>query len=129
MTDPNPVYGPATGTIPAGWYPEPGTGRIRWWDGSAWSDQFQPPAPARPSNPLAVVALVLGITGWFLMGIPFFIGWFLGGPLDIAAVVLGILGIVRANSIGGSGRGMAITGLVFASVSLLSVFIGAGSVW
>jgi hypothetical protein len=28
----------------AGWYDD-GSGRIRWWDGQQWTDQFQQPAP------------------------------------------------------------------------------------
>lgn len=37
--------------IAAGWYDD-GSGRQRWWDGSAWTDQFaeeQPAAPERSS--------------------------------------------------------------------------------
>ena len=31
---------------PAGWYPEPGTGALRWWDGSRWTDvRHMPPSP------------------------------------------------------------------------------------
>jgi hypothetical protein len=35
---------------PAGWYPD-GTGSVRWWDGSAWTEHTQPAAqpPAAPS--------------------------------------------------------------------------------
>ncbi len=39
-----------------GWYPEPGTGRQRYWDGSAWGDYAPaaggpPPAPESPAAP------------------------------------------------------------------------------
>lgn len=31
-------------STPAGWYDDgSGAGRKRWWDGQAWTDQFQPP--------------------------------------------------------------------------------------
>ncbi|GAA1774019.1 hypothetical protein GCM10009712_22420 [Pseudarthrobacter sulfonivorans] len=34
---------------PAGWYTDPaGTGRLRWWDGSAWTDQFSTPSQQGP---------------------------------------------------------------------------------
>lgn len=43
----------AAGRIPApapGWYPEPGTGALRWWDGTRWTDarHVPPPPPPRP---------------------------------------------------------------------------------
>lgn len=146
-------------SIAAGWYPDPITGVSRWWNGIGWTDNYQgssgQPVPTASSispmssvsamptaslmapmmpeharkNGLAVAALTLGISGWVLMAIPWFIGWLVGGPLDIAAVVLGVVGIVRANEIGGVGRGMAVAGIIFASVSLLSVFVGAGTIW
>jgi hypothetical protein len=82
----------------------------------------------RPSNGLAVGALVTGIAGFVLMAIPFFIGLFVGGTLDTVAVILGICGIVRANRIH-LGMPLAVVGLVLGGVSLLSVFAGAGTIW
>jgi hypothetical protein len=38
----------AEGQVPApppGWYPEPGTGAWRWWDGRNWSGPPHPPPP------------------------------------------------------------------------------------
>ncbi|MGC0369540.1 DUF2510 domain-containing protein [Microbacterium sp. SLBN-111] len=31
----------------AGWYDD-GSGRMRWWDGQQWTDQYQAPAPPQP---------------------------------------------------------------------------------
>lgn len=40
----------ATGAAgaPAGWYPEPGTGALWWWDGYRWTDARQPAPPTEP---------------------------------------------------------------------------------
>ncbi len=35
----------ATGQTQPGWYPDPGTGQLRWWDGQTWG-QFQQAAAA-----------------------------------------------------------------------------------
>ncbi|MFN2582429.1 MAG: DUF2510 domain-containing protein [Candidatus Dormibacteria bacterium] len=29
-----------------GWYPEPGTGALRWWNGSMWTEHRQAPPAA-----------------------------------------------------------------------------------
>ena len=51
------------GTPPAGWYPDPGGRGHRWWDGSRWTEEHapaapavmvpQPPPPARHPQPVA----------------------------------------------------------------------------
>ncbi len=118
-----------------GWYADPEhPGSQRYWDGNAWTQHRAPAAApaivvqAVPGNPAAVAALVLGICGFLAMGIPFFIGWFIGGPLDILAVVFGIVGIARAQAVR-VGLAPAIVGLVLAAVSLLTVPFGAGTIW
>jgi hypothetical protein len=71
-------------------------------------------APAYTSNGLAVGALVVGIVSLVLFFIPGF-----GALLGIVAIVLGALGIARANRIGGKQRGVAIAGLVCGAVGLV----------
>jgi len=86
-------------------------------------------AVKQPGNGFAIAALVLGIVGFVLMGIPLFIGWFLGGIPDILAVIFGIIGIVKARQLGNRGLVPAIVGLCLAGVSIIAVFFGAGSIW
>jgi hypothetical protein len=81
------------------------------------------------TNYAAVSALVLGIVGFVLMAVPFFIGWFIGGIPDILAVIFGIIGLNNAGARRSVGKPLAIVGLVAGGVSLLSVLVGAGSVW
>ncbi len=235
-----------SGGVPSGWYPEPGSGRSRWWDGSAWgafqeivveaedaapaviavatppavarvaaatvgsqplavaqpvaatppgpaplpvpaappvavaapvaappvpaaplvaaapSDSWPTPAstantpapqpataatpayvpagaipsyfaatnaPRPPGNGIAIAALILGIWGFLTTGIPLFVGLFLGAVPDILAIVFGIVGIVRANRIGGRGRVPATFGLVLGGLAFVSIFFGAGTIW
>ena len=85
---------------------------------------------AKPvSNGVAIASLVLGVTGFVLMAIPFFIGLFLGGIPDLIAVILGIVGLTNPAAKLGIGRAPAIVGIVLGSISLLSVFLGAGWLW
>jgi len=85
--------------------------------------------PAAVKNGYATAALVLAIVGFFLMGIPFFIGWVLGGIPDILAIIFAIIALGRVAPYGQVGRGKAIAAIIIAGISLLSVFIGAGSIW
>lgn len=98
----------------------------------------QPPGHPYPAGPgpyvqsagngFAVAAFVLGLFGFLVTWIPFFIGLFLGGLPDVLAIVFGICGIVRANRVH-RGMGLAVTGLVLGGLAFLSIFIGAGTVW
>jgi hypothetical protein len=130
---------PEPPNTPPGWYPDSSTGRTRWWDGNAWTNTFQP-APSAPTavyvvgapsvgNAPATASLVLGIIGFVFMPIPFFIGWFLGGIPDLIAVNLGIVALNNDAARRHVGIPMAVVGLVLGGFSLLSGFIGAGSIW
>lgn len=89
----------------------------------------QPYQQQTPTNGYATAALVLGICGFILTGIPFFIGLFLGTIPNILAIVFGIIGMNRASKLGGLGKGKAVTGFVLATVSLISILFGAGTIW
>ena len=56
-----------TPTPIAGWYPDPaGQGRIQWWDGSQWTENFAEPAAqtaGAPAGPAAASAPAYGTTG------------------------------------------------------------------
>lgn len=115
---------------PPGWYPDPASGRHRWWDGQKWTENFHtPPVVVLARNGAATASLVLGIIGFFFMDVPFFVGWFLGGTPDLLAVIFGVIGLNNASARLGVGRGAAIVGLVLGSLSILSAFVGAGSIW
>jgi|GEM_PF-807929 len=73
------------------------------------------PPPARPTNVVAIVALIAGVIA-FLTGLVPVLGLLLG----IAAVVLGVLGLRKAKVLHGSGKGLAITGIVLGSIALLT---------
>src|SRR5205085_2008133 len=49
MTTTSGTASPAAGE--PGWFPDPwGTGKLRWWDGQAWTPHlYPPPEPAAPS--------------------------------------------------------------------------------
>jgi hypothetical protein len=83
--------------------------------------QVSPPqyvvAVAQPTNGMGTAAGVLGIIAIVLAVIPFV--QFTSFVLGLLAVILGGIGIRRANSIGGAGRGMAITGLVTGLIALV----------
>jgi hypothetical protein len=126
---------PAPPSTPAGWYPDPEhAGHQRYWDGSAWTEhrstvQTVHAGGAPNPNPAALAALILGICGFLLTPIPFFIGLFLGGIPDILAIIFGIVGLVKAPKVGGRGFALALVGLILGGLGFLSIFTGAGTIW
>lgn len=117
MTDPTPAL---STTVAAGWYPDPTTGQARYWDGTAWTNAYQPvaspPNPPRPTSGFAISGLVVSILA-FLFG---FTGIF-AIPAAAIGLILSILGIgVTGATDKKSGRGAAITGLILAIIALIA---------
>jgi hypothetical protein len=73
-----------------------------------------PYAASPPNNGVAVAAFVLGVIAIVLSWIPL-----LDIVLAAPAVILGGLGISRANRTQGPGKGLAIAGLVLGAISIL----------
>jgi hypothetical protein len=102
-----------------GWYPEPGTGRQRWWTGSAWGD-YAPPVATPP--PEAYVFPTNGTNGFAIAG--FILGILWGyGVLTILAIIFSLIGIKQARERNQGGRGLAIAGLVLGIVGVVGALI------
>ncbi|MEZ3160465.1 DUF2510 domain-containing protein [Microbacterium sp. BWT-B31] len=126
-------------STPAGWYDD-GSGRQRWWNGTAWTEHAGPaptagtvtvapgaavpppaPAPRAPEPPakalniVGLVSMILAIVGTVFALIPgvFIIGWVL---LPVA-FVLAIVSLLLS----GKGKGMGIAGL---AVSIVGTILG-----
>lgn len=121
-----PIPSPAAASTPAGWYPD-GQGRMRWWDGTAWTEQFAPAAGTpsvgvmvvRPTNGLAIASMVIGIVAAALSFTIILI--FIAMPLGVVALVLGIVALLMAKNIG-AGVGPAWTGMVLGVVPFIIYF-------
>lgn len=121
-----PVSGsPGAGPRP-GWYHDPsGAPVARWWDGRAWTAHVeplgarppggaQPQLDAGPRNPLATMALVLGIGSLFLN--PF-------GITSIAGMVFSGIGMSNAWLL--QHQGHPARGLIKAMIGLGLAVLGA----
>jgi hypothetical protein len=75
------------------------------------------PPPAPPGNELGTASLIVGVIGLGLSFVPLVgvIAW----PLVIIGLVLGILGLLRANRADATNRGVAIAGIVCSGAGLL----------
>jgi hypothetical protein len=85
------------------------------------------PYYVQEGNGIAVAAGVVGIVSLVVGFIPFF--GFVSIPGGIVAIVLGVVGLQRANRMGGTSRGMAITGIVTGSIAIAIVVIFAVAVF
>ena len=75
----------------------------------------------KQSNGLATAALTCGIIGVLVAWMPFIV--VAGIVLGVLALVFGIKGLKRAGAVG-TGRGVAIAGVVMGGVTLLTAIIG-----
>lgn len=104
---------------PGGWHPDP-TGRFefRWYNGEQWTAdvsiggrRFVDPGPPaiRPSQGTAVASFVIAMVSLFLAWVPFV--FVLAAVGAAVAFGLGIGGVRRAATEGGTGRGFAVAGI------------------
>jgi hypothetical protein len=132
MTYPQPGYGhpsePRRPGVPQPGYgqlpqprrpqvPQPGYGQ----PSQPWRPQMPPSPP--PRNGLGTAGLVLGIIGLVFAFIPIVgvIAW----PLVILGLILGILGVLRANRGRATNRGVAIGGVACSALGLVICFAWA----
>lgn len=114
---------PGYGGPPAGYQQQPPYGQQPY--GQPYPQQYgpQPYGMVPQTNGAAVTGGVLGIIAVVLSFIPF---------IDFIAIVLGVLGLIfgvvgnnRSKTMGGQGRGMAITGIVcgIIAIALSALFL------
>jgi hypothetical protein len=72
--------------------------------------------PPAGSNGLATTSLILGIIGFILSFIPI-VNW-VGIFLDLAAVILGAIGMGKAKKVG-KGKGGAMVGLILGALGII----------
>jgi hypothetical protein len=99
--------------------------------------QYYPPqqpyygATPPPSNGVGTAGGVIGIIGLVLAFIPFID--FFAIVLGVLAIILGGIGVQRANRMGGVGKGMAVTGVVCGiiatALSLLFIILIYGALF
>jgi uncharacterized membrane protein len=78
-------------------------------------------APPQQNNTLGLLAMIFGIVGAVLS----VCCWPAGFLFDIAAGVLGILGLKRAKEGTASNRGMALSGVILGGVGVLLAILVA----
>lgn len=92
--------------------------------------QALPPAPSRPSNGVALTAMILGIVGavtgvWAIIPVTGYFSAAVALPLVAAAVICGHIGNSRAKRIQGVGSGFARTGIILGYATLAFVIVAS----
>jgi hypothetical protein len=89
------------------------------------SQTYPPPPPQFPAAPgtqqtngLAIAGMVLGIVSIAL----FFLNW-IDILVAIVGLILSIIGLNKSRQLGGTGRGMAITGIITSAVGIVAAAI------
>jgi len=118
MTDAAHLPEPIAPAAAAGWYPD-ATGRTRWWNGTNWAQY----APEKQTNGAATGSLVLGIVG-VVLTVTLFLAPF-AIPLIPAGLIVGIVGLRRARSLGGVGRKSAVAGVILCGVPVALFLLGS----
>lgn len=125
--------------MPSGWFPDPhGRHEHRWFNGDAWTADVaddgrrsvdpagagparQWSASSRQGNGAAAAALVLGVIAVVIAWVPLLV--VVGVVLAVLALVFGGRGLRRSRETG-SGRGLAIAGLVCGGTALALAVVG-----
>ena len=115
---------------PAGWYPH--AGQQRYWNGTAWTNDFAPTAQtasliyiakAPPTtNGIATAGLTLGIVGVALAFVPFSELVFAWVPA-VLAIIFGFVGLNRAKLLSGLNHGSALASVILGFVAVPLSFI------
>lgn len=127
--------------LPSGWFPDPhGRHDHRWFNGTAWTadvaddgQRLVDPLGAAPSvgggharahgegNGVATGALTCGLIALAFAWMPVLV--VIGVVLGMLGLFLGVSGLRRARQVG-SGRGMALTGIISGSAALALSSVG-----
>ena len=97
-------------SAPAGWYAD-GNGQ-RYWDGATWTEQRAPGNPQRPWSGITIAALFMGVLSiifWLIPPVAFIFA--------TLAIGFGVTGLRATKKHHARGRGLALWGIVLASIA------------
>jgi hypothetical protein len=121
---------------PAGWYEDGSGSRLRYWDGTGWTDQYAPrplapavttsapPVQAAPKRErtggpaLGIAGIVAAVLGLIGVALPWIAAESVGILLLIAAFVLSGIAVARAKQ-----RWIGLLGLGIAAVGTIAGFV------